>query len=193
MLHYQDMHNAVLLPHSCASLHWIFLKRLPLAVCVHGPAPAPKAPSVNPGFTEVSGTAEQGWEFTPLPSGFTGSSSCIPKLFFSCTSGTQSRALDYCNTEQLTHSWLLPACEHQHRVLHLLRSFLSDIHTGKHISLYIFKFQAIQYPLSIFTWCKHISLFLSTQKQKPIQSLFFFLLSGQIQQWTEYKILPDVQ
>lgn len=43
MLHYQNMHNPVLLPHSWASLHWIFLKRFLLAVCVHSPAHAPEA------------------------------------------------------------------------------------------------------------------------------------------------------
>lgn len=158
MLHYQDMHNPVLLPQSWASLHWIFWERFPLAVCVHSPAHAPKAEP----WAVLKSMAQQSRARISLHSlqvshAF---SRCTLKLFFSYTSGTQSRALDYCNTEQLTHSWLLPESEHHHRVLHLPRSFLSDIHTGKHISWYIFKLQTIQRPLSISTWCKYISLFL---------------------------------
>lgn len=104
-------------------------------------------------------------------------SSCISKLFFPCTSGTQSRPLDYCNTEQLTHSWLLPERELHHRVLHLLRSFLSDIHTGKKISLYIFKLQTIQCPVSPSLPDVCISLYLSQHRNKLIQFFFFFFFA----------------
>lgn len=186
MLHYQDMHNPVLLPQSWASLHWIFWKRFPLAVCEHSPAHAPKAEP----WAVLKSMAQQSRARIALHSlqvshAF---SRCTPKLFFPT------------HLEHKVEHWIiatqsnLPTADFFQRVnttteFCTYRGASFQIYTQENTSHYIFWNYRQYSTLSPSLPDVSISLYSSQHRNRNQYSILFFFLKSSNGQNTKHCLM----